>query len=343
MQGEVVKEKIPFVKKLQKIVRSDEFVALIPLVVLLVVVQIVNQNYLSWQNLSSLLNLIPYTAICCLGNALVIMTGSADISVGKTAGLSCMVFGWLIKSAGLPGWVAIIGGLAVGVLIGWINSLFIFNLNLPSFIVTLGMSYVIGSCRYFLSAGYPYTELGEGLKAFGNATFLDLNYAFYICVALYIVVSIMLAKTTFGRKIKAVGDNSEVAALSGINVVKIKKFSRLVCGLIVASAGILLAINQDYAAPTTGTGWEFTCMAACAIGGVSLSGGKGSGVCIALGMLTMMFLNNAVIMLGIDSKLSGMFTGLFLMAAASLDMIKSRRKINAEAIDEDVEEELSAA
>ncbi len=161
--------------------------------------------------------------------------------------------------------------------------------------------------------------------------------AFIICVLLYIIVAIMLAKTTFGRKIKAVGDNSEVAALSGINVKAIKKFAYIACGLIVASSGILMAMRLNLAAPSTGGGWEFKCMAACAIGGVSLSGGKGSGVCIAIGMTTMMFLDNAIVMLGIPTQLAGAAVGAFLMIAASLDMIRSRQKVRGDALEDDMD------
>lgn len=121
-------------------------------------------------------------------------------------------------------------------------------------------------------------------------------------------------------------------ALSGINVVKIKKFAYIACGLIVAIAGILMVIRLDYANPYTGNGWEFKCIAACAIGGVSLNGGRGNGLCIAIGVVSMMVLDNAIIMMGIDTNLQTTAIGAFLMIAASLDMIKQRKKIRAEAL-----------
>ena len=281
-----------------------------------------------------MLNLIPFVAICCLGNALVIMTGSADISVGKTSGLAAIIFGWTIKVLGVPVWLAVILGILTGGLVGFLNSFLIFNFNLPEFIVTLGMSYVVGACRFFLSKGYPFTGFGDGVKAFGSATVpgLGVNIPFVVCVVLYVIIGLILAKTTFGRHIKAVGDNPQVAALSGINVVKVKKFAYIVCGLIVAIAGILMVIRLDYANPYTGNGWEFKCIAACAIGGVSLNGGRGNGFCIAIGVASMMVLDNAIIMMGIDTNLQTTAIGAFLMIAASLDMIKQRKKIRAEAL-----------
>lgn len=343
MQG-AIKKKRTFADFWKKFTSTEEYGALIPLLILLVAVQLINTvmvsiengaltwgNFLSWVNIRSILNLVPFVGICCLGNALVIMTGSADMSVGTTSGLACMVLGFTIKSLGAPWWVALIAGLGVGLLLGFIKSYFILDLNLPSFIVTMGLGQIIGSSRYFLSGGYPYMELGDELYAFGHTEIGGLYYPFFIAVIFYIVVSIMLAKTTFGRKIKAVGDNAEVAALSGINVKSIKRFAYLTSGVVVAAAGLLLAIRMDYAQPATGTGWESKCMAACAIGGVSLNGGRGSGICIAMGMLTMMFLDNAIVMLGIPTHLQSTAVGLFLMLAASLDMIKSRQKVKAEA------------
>ena len=317
-----------------KITGSDIFSAIVPLIILIVLATIFNPNFISLGNIISMFNLIPFVAICCLGNALVIMTGSADISVGKTSGLAAIIFGWTIKVLGVPIWLAVILGILTGGLIGFLNSFLIFNFNLPEFIVTLGMSYVVGACRFFLSKGYPFTGFGDGVKAFGTATIpgIGVNIPFVVCVVLYIIIGLVLAKTTFGRHIKAVGDNPQVAALSGINVVKIKKFAYIACGLIVAIAGILMVIRLDYANPYTGNGWEFKCIAACAIGGVSLNGGRGTGLCIAIGVVSMMVLDNAIIMMGIDTNLQTTAIGAFLMIAASLDMIKQRKKIRAEAL-----------
>ncbi len=317
-----------------KITGSDIFSAIVPLIILIVLATIFNPNFISLGNIISMFNLIPFVAICCLGNALVIMTGSADISVGKTSGLAAIIFGWTIKVLGVPIWLAVILGILTGGLIGFLNSFLIFNFNLPEFIVTLGMSYVVGACRFFLSKGYPFTGFGDGVKAFGTATVpgIGVNIPFVVCVVLYIIIGLVLAKTTFGRHIKAVGDNPQVAALSGINVVKIKKFAYIACGLIVAIAGILMVIRLDYANPYTGNGWEFKCIAACAIGGVSLNGGRGNGLCIAIGVVSMMVLDNAIIMMGINTNLQTTAIGAFLMIAASLDMIKQRKKIRAEAL-----------
>ena len=334
MQGTVAKKQSSFRDKWEKISGSDIFSAIVPLLILIVLVTIINPRFLSGGNIISMLNLIPFVAICCLGNALVIMTGSADISVGKTSGLAAIIFGWTIKVLGVPVWLAVILGILTGGLVGFLNSFLIFNFNLPEFIVTLGMSYVVGACRFFLSKGYPFTGFGDGVKAFGSATVpgLGVNIPFVVCVVLYVIIGLILSKTTFGRHIKAVGDNPQVAALSGINVVKVKKFAYIVCGLIVAIAGILMVIRLDYANPYTGNGWEFKCIAACAIGGVSLNGGRGNGFCIAIGVASMMVLDNAIIMMGIDTNLQTTAIGAFLMIAASLDMIKQRKKIRAEAL-----------
>lgn len=334
MQGTVAKKQSSFRDKIAKITGSDIFSAIVPLIILIVLATIFNPNFISLGNIISMFNLIPFVAICCLGNALVIMTGSADISVGKTSGLAAIIFGWTIKVLGVPIWLAVILGILTGGLIGFLNSFLIFNFNLPEFIVTLGMSYVVGACRFFLSKGYPFTGFGDGVKAFGTATIpgIGVNIPFVVCVVLYIIIGLVLAKTTFGRHIKAVGDNPQVAALSGINVVKIKKFAYIACGLIVAIAGILMVIRLDYANPYTGNGWEFKCIAACAIGGVSLNGGRGNGLCIAIGVVSMMVLDNAIIMMGIDTNLQTTAIGAFLMIAASLDMIKQRKKIRAEAL-----------
>ena len=320
-----------FVSAMKRFIATDEFSALLPLVVLIIAVYCINPAFLSIENIKSIANLAPFVAICCLGNALVIMTGASDVSVGKTSGLACVVFAWAIKIANLPVWAAVCLGVLAGGVVGLVNGTIIYGFNLPNFVVTLGMSYVIGACRFFVTNAYPYTDLGEGLKAFANFRIWGLCMWFFICVVLYVIVSIMLAKTTLGRRIKAVGDNAEVATLSGINVKLIRRIAYIVCGLIVSVAGILTAIRYDFGNPYTGNGWEFKCMAACAIGGVSLNGGKGSGLCIVIGVLTMVLLDNAIVMAGVATELQTTAIGAFLMIAASFDMYKSRRKIKAEA------------
>lgn len=211
MQGTVAKKQSSFRDKMAKITGSDIFSAIVPLIILIVLATIFNPNFISLGNIISMFNLIPFVAICCLGNALVIMTGSADISVGKTSGLAAIIFGWTIKVLGVPIWLAVILGILTGGLIGFLNSFLIFNFNLPEFIVTLGMSYVVGACRFFLSKGYPFTGFGDGVKAFGTATIpgIGVNIPFVVCVVLYIIIGLVLAKTTFGRHIKAVGDNPQ--------------------------------------------------------------------------------------------------------------------------------------
>ena len=330
MQNTELKKKAT-TSRFKAIMGSDEVNALIPLLAMMVIVYLINKNFLTGPNLISMANLAPFVAICCLGNALVIMTGSSDVSVGKTSGLACVMFAWAIKICGLPSWAAVIIGIATGALCGWLNGTIIFDFNLPHFIVTLGMSYVIGALRFLVVNAYPFTDLGEDLEAFAAFKIGPFHMWFYICVILYIVVAILLAKTTIGRQIKAVGDNPEVASLSGINVNKVKKTAYILCGLIVAVAGVLTAIRYDYGNPYTGNGWEFKCMAACAIGGVSLTGGRGSGICIFIGVLTMVILDNAIVMAGISTYLQTTAIGAFLMIAASLDMIRQRKKIKAEA------------
>ena len=136
MQNTEIKKQSNFMGAFKRVLASDEVFALVPLIVLLIAVALINKNFLSATNLVAIANLAPFVAICCLGNALVIMTGSSDVSVGKTSGLACVMFAWAIKICGLPSWAAIIIGILTGTLVGFVNGSLIFNLNLPHFIVT---------------------------------------------------------------------------------------------------------------------------------------------------------------------------------------------------------------
>ena len=127
MQGTVAKKQSSFRDKWEKISGSDIFSAIVPLLILIVLVTIINPRFLSGGNIISMLNLIPFVAICCLGNALVIMTGSADISVGKLRVWRPSSLAGLLRSWAFPsGWPVILGILTGG-LVGFLNSFLIFN------------------------------------------------------------------------------------------------------------------------------------------------------------------------------------------------------------------------
>ena len=310
-----------------KIVHSAEFGVLIPLIIIIVGTTLANKNFLTLTNFTTILKILPFLAIATLGISFVLITGNVDISIGRVAGLSGMVFPYCMIVLKINPFLSLLIGLLVGALIGLLNGYMIVKIGLPDFIATIGTLYAAGGARFLLTKGYPLSPLPFNLGKFGDATPLGLSWSFFIAVALFVFVGILLKKSLFGRKLLATGDNREVAALAGINVNRMRMTAYTLCGLFAALAGILLTIDLDNGMPQNGDGCEFKAIAACAVGGVSLMGGKGSSLGVAIGVLIIFILDNSLIMIGTPASLQKSVTGIVLAGAVMFDIIKQKQKI----------------
>ena len=312
-----------------RIFHSPDFGVVIPLVVIMAVTTIINPRFFSLTNFSTMLKIIPFIAIVALAASFPLMTGNVDISVGRVMGFVGMVFPYCMIVLGLGLVISLVISLLVGALIGLFNGYLIVKMGVPDFIATIGTLYMAGGGRFLLTKGYPLSPLPFDLGKMGDATPLGLSWPLIIAVILFVIVGFVIKKTVFGRRLLATGDNREVAALSGINVPRMRITAYVICGLLVAIAGILFTIDLDNGVPQNGDGWEFKAIASCAVGGVSLRGGKGSALGVAIGVLIINVLDNSLIMLDVPATLQKSVTGIVLAGAVMLDIIKQRRKIRA--------------
>lgn len=314
---------------LARIIGSAEFGVAVPLIVIVVITAIANPNFFMIENFTTLFKMLPYVAIVSLGVSFPLITGNVDISVGKVAGFMGMLFPYFMIVLKMNPWLSLVLTLVAGGLIGIINGFLIVKLGLPDFVATIGTLYMADGARFLLTKGYPLSPLPYGLGKIGDATPLWISWPFWIGVVLFIAVGIIQRKTLFGRRLYATGDNREVAKLSGIAVNRMRLAAYSICGVMTAIAGILLTIDLDNGVPQNGDGWEFKAIAACAVGGVSLLGGKGSALGVAIGVTIIFIIDNSLIMLGVPAPLQKAATGVILAGAVMFDIAKQRRKIRA--------------
>jgi ribose transport system permease protein len=227
----------------------------------------------------------------------------------------------------LPMLPSLIAALGVGALVGLYNGFLIVKIKLPDFVATIGTLYIAGGARFLLTKGYPLSPLPYNLGDFGRATPFGLSWPFFIMLGLYLTVAVVIKRTVFGRQLLATGDNREVAALSGINVARMRMTAYTICGFLCALAGVLLTIDLNNGVPQNGDGWEFRAIASCAVGGVSLLGGKGSAIGVLFGVLTMTIIDNSLIMMGVAASWQRSVTGIILAAAVMFDIVKQRQKV----------------
>ena len=304
---------------LRKVVEIEGATVLAALFLLVVFSSIFAPRFLTPDNLTNVLVQSVFVVILGIGMTFVLVSGGIDLSVGSTMGLSAAVTIYSINH-GVPVAVALLIGLASGAAVGFFNSYFITALKMADFIVTLGTLSLVRGIVELMTAN---TRLNTQSPAFGflaSGTVLGvLPTAVLIAAVVVVVGALALAKAPLGRVIYAVGLNPASSYLAGVRVQRVRVGVYVTSGVLAALTGILLASRLTSAHPALGTGYELTAIAAAAIGGTSLAGGRGSVLGTVLGALLLGVLQNALSLLQINAFWFQIITGLMIVAAVLLD------------------------
>ena len=268
-----------------------------------------------------------YTGVIALGMCMVIVSGGIDLSVGSmTCAIGAVLMYLLDGTVGLlAAWgitgapayiIAIAASLLLGFLLGALNGVLIGYGRIPPFVATLGTMKIFRSVTQQLTMQFnPVVPSGYKQIAsakIGNQVLLPIVY----WVAVTVIMSIILKKTSFGRKVVAVGSNEKAAEYSGINIKSVKCMGYAVCGLMCGIAAVVYVArigSMDFA--NAGSGYEMEAIAAAVVGGTSMSGGRGSIAGAFLGMLVVGAINNVLNMMGAPTFLCDAVRGLIIIVA----------------------------
>ncbi|TFC80763.1 ABC transporter permease [Cryobacterium sp. TMS1-20-1] len=298
--------------------------ALVGLVVLCLALFIATPDFLTGPNLLNIGIQVSTVAVLAFGMTFVIVAGGIDLSVGSVAALSAMSSGWMFASAGLPGWLALVGGLLVGALAGAINGMANAYGKLPSFIATLAMLSVARGLTLVISDGRPIKTAPEVSFLGGNLGPVPMPIVILVIAAL--VASFILNRTVIGRSMYAVGGNAEAARLSGLPVKRILVTVFTLAGLFAALAGLLLAGRLDSAQPQAAAGYELDAIAAVVIGGASLAGGLGRISGTLVGALVLVVIRNGLNLLNVTSFWQQVVIGLVIALAVGIDVLRRKTR-----------------
>ena len=302
---------------------------LVPLLLFIGIFYALNPTFLSPMSITTMLRAMSFVGIIGLGQTLLLISGAFDLSVGSTAGLAAIIFSYAMVKMNLPIPVAVLAGLATGVIVGLVNSFSVLKLGVPAFIATLGMLYIAKGITFLISKGYTIYPFPEVLQRFGPAEPLGTSWSFIIFVVLAVIAHLVLSKTTYGRKLYAVGGNQEVARLAGISPSAIQLSGFVITGVSAALAGMLLSARIVTGNPTIGLGWELNVIAGVVIGGVSLFGGSGSILGAVIGLLIMQVVTSGLVVVGVDPYWQTIAVGVIMIAAVAIDILRRRSKIAA--------------
>ena len=307
-----------FIKK-----NSRSFTTLIALLLIVVVFSILSPRYFKYDNLIDIVNQGVVNGFLAIGITVAIITGGIDLSVGST--MAVVIVGCAELSAHqVPVVIVVVLGLLMGVAIGMINGFLITKMQLQPFIATLGTNQIFRGLAYVISNGEPVLNIqGQFRKTFQMQVVRGVRMNMIYLLILAIIFAVILSKRRAGVYIYAIGANESAAKMSGINVNKYKMIAYIMCSLGAAMAGMVTLARLGTGEPTAGEGFETMAIAAAAIGGTSLAGGKGKILGTVLGAFTISALKIGLIVIRLDTFYQFIAIGLIIILATYLDTLQN--------------------
>jgi len=301
-----------------------KFISPLSIVLLILFFSVMNSNFISPLNIRNLLtDMAPLLIVGC-GISFVLIVGSIDLSIGSIASCSAVIVALLIPKIGYAAFpVSLLYGLAAGLLNGWLYT----KVKIPSFIVTLGTMSIWQSAAYLLSGGAPllippkYWPMVKWIKLRFGIISMPLILSLTVMGLLYLVQR----KTVTGKYSYAVGVNERAARMAGVDVVKTKMTAFAVCGLLSGASGMLLSAKLNSGIPTVGEPITLMAIATAALGGISLSGGKGTVLSALLGACLVIVIQNGMNLIAVNTYWQQIVFGSLVISALYLTMDKSVR------------------
>lgn len=289
---------------------------------LLIVVFFSTQSsiFLTERNLINVLQQSAINAFIALGMTLVIITGGIDLSVGPTAALSAVITAQLMLD-GTPVLLAVAVGMGIGVLCGLFNGFMIARVGLQPFIVTLGTLSLYRAIALIYTGGNPILSVPSTYRSFFTGTVGIFPVPVVIVAVMAAIAWVILRRTPLGEYLLAVGGNEEAARISGVPVLRTKISAYIFSGFLASLAALVLVGRLGAAEPILGQGWELDAIAAAAIGGASLMGGKGSILGTILGAIILGALRNGLTLMNVQAFYQLAATGLIILLAMVIDRV----------------------
>lgn len=288
------------------------------LIIIFVIFAVLSPVFLTGPNLVNILQQSSINMAIALGMTLVIISGGIDLSVGPTAALSAVIAASLMV-AGYPVLVAVLAALGVGMLCGLFNGVLIAYAGLQPFIVTLGGLSLYRALALIYTGGNPIFGIPPEFRALTNGVWFGIPNPVVIVAVISCIIWVILNKTPLGEYILAVGGNEEAARIAGVPVAKTKVATFVISGTLASIAALILVGRLGAAEPTIGNLWELDAIAAAAIGGASLMGGKGSVIGTLMGAIILGALRNGLTLMNVQAFYQLLATGIIIITAMLID------------------------
>jgi len=290
---------------------------------LIIAFSVLSPFFMSVRNLMAIGSNVAFIGLMAAVGTPLIIAGGLDLSVAAVAGLSGILIA-ILYAAGIPIWVAAGIAVCVGGLIGLANGLLATKLRLNPLIVTLATMGIVSGTALILTGGLTKPLMVQSFNWIGSGYVWRIPVPAILMIVTFIVLSIVLRRTRFGRFVYATGGNVEASRLIGLPVDRVQITLYVLSGISGAVAGTMLAAMLGAAAPNAASPHLLTVIAAIILGGTSLYGGRGSVWGTLLAVLILGTLNNGLTLLNVSSFWQDVTRGVVLLLAVSLDQVRVR-------------------
>lgn len=314
-------------ENLKRIIRlyGTQISTLFALLVLCIVLSNLSDSFLKVGNLLTVLLQSSINSVIAVGMTFIIISGGIDLSVGSIVALSTATMGELVVNRGVNPIAGLVIALLIGLTVGMIQGTIIAYINIPPFIVTLGGMTIWRGVALEFVKGQNLYGLPDSLTWLGSSKIWIIPTAVIAAVIIYFIGWYMLKRTKFGLYTYAVGGNEGATRLSGINIRRTKIMIYSFAGLLCGIAGIMIAGRMNGTSAIVGTGYELDAIAAVAIGGTAMSGGKGNIWGTMIGAVVMGVIRNGLNLLSVSPYWQMIIIGVVIVTAVSVDALRSNK------------------
>ncbi|MBC5581872.1 ABC transporter permease [Anaerofilum sp. BX8] len=308
-----------------RLLTDEQTGAAIILAVVVLILALTADNFLSTRNLTNLLRYASFYVMVGVGVLVIFRSGAMDLSLGATMGMSGILAAMLAQR-GMPLWLILIETLVVGALIGAFNGYLVGYWGFPAFIATLGSKQVVRGLITVITGGYPVNGLSEEFTFLGAGSFLGIPVPIYVALAMMGITAYVLNKTVFGRHVCATGGNTQAALVSGINTRRIQMLAYVYGGCCAAIAGTVLTARITSGQVNTGDGFELDAIAGAIIGGAAMDGSGGTVTGVLCGILVIYAVKNGMTLLAVNAYWQQVVQGAIIIIAIFLDIIRKKQR-----------------
>jgi ribose transport system permease protein len=307
----------------QTLLASGTVLALVALIVFFFAMR--PDIFLGFTNVRNILYQVAILAIIAGAQTIVMVVGDFDLSVAATSALAGAVASSMMLG-GTPVPAAILVGLAVGLLVGLVNGVLVAYLNLSAFVATLATLTSVTGLAFLVTEGTTLFKMPAEFNNLGQGRFLQIPLPVFIAAGISLILWALLRYTTLGRRWYATGGNAEVSRLSGVNVRLARLLAFTVAGLVSAIGGILLAARLGSASAVQGEDNLLFSVAAVFLGMTVVRSGAANIMGTLVGVAIIGVMSNGLNILGVNSYVQQVVTGLIIIAAVTLSSLKTRER-----------------